>query len=227
MCGRINVSDHKGVQALLDRLGISLNPAGFQPRYNIAPGAELAVVFQSGTSELAQMEWGVVPPWARPGKFDRPLINARAETIWDKPSFRGLIKSTRAVIPVTGFYEWKRAGSRKQPYYFSGRTGEALPIAGVYQVSKDGVMQCCIVTTAANGTMAPVHDRMPVVLAPESMAAWIGDSDRDRVDALMCPAPDDRLQAVAVSSYVNNARHEGPQCMAPDAGDLLQGEQEE
>lgn len=221
MCGRINVSDHKGVQALLDRLGVSLDPAAFQPRYNIAPGAVLTAVFRTEAPQAAQMVWGVLPPWAGPRTFERPLINARAETIWDKPSFRGLIRGTRAVIPVTGFYEWKRAGSTRQPYYFSSRSGEALPLAGLYQIDHDGIMQCCIVTTAANGTMAPVHDRMPVVLAADAMAAWLGDDDRGDLDALMAPAPDDRLQARAVTPYVNNARNEGPQCAAPVGGGIF------
>ena len=116
MCGRINVSDHPGVQALLEDLGIPLFSLSLEPKYNLAPGAQLVTAFSNeGNLEAAVMEWGMVPVWAK-DKSMRPLINARCETVWEKPSFRHLIKSKRVIIPVNGFYEWKREGKSKTAY---------------------------------------------------------------------------------------------------------------
>jgi putative SOS response-associated peptidase YedK len=115
----MNVSDHKGVQALLGHLGITLDPARFDVRYNVAPGMLLLGVQEHDGPQLAAFEWGIVPPWAKPEQFSRPLINARAETIWDKPSFRNLVRRYRAVIPANGFYEWRRRGEHKQAFHIT------------------------------------------------------------------------------------------------------------
>lgn len=215
MCGRMNVHDHQGVQQLLDRIGLSLQPERFTARHNIAPGAELITVFDSDGLRLAQMEWGIVPPWAKPGKFTGPLINARAETIREKPSFKKLVVGQRAVIPVNGFYEWRRSKEAKIPYYFKPSDAGAIALAGIYQVSGDGVMQCCVITTEANGLMAPIHNRMPVVIAPEAIQQWLASDERDVIDSLMKPAPESVLECYRVTKYVNNARNEGPECIAP------------
>lgn len=216
MCGRMNVHDHKGIQELLDQLGLSLDPERFMSRHNVAPGAELFGVFNSDAPKLAEMEWGIVPPWAKPGKFSGPLINARAETIWEKPSFKKHIAEHRALIPVNGFYEWKRSKDEKVPYYFKPSDAGAMALAGVYQISKDGVMQCCVITTEANKQMAPIHNRMPVVISPEEINEWLESNDQGAIDNLMKPPPEDALEFYRVAKYVNNARNEGPDCIKPE-----------
>lgn len=217
MCGRVNASDHRGLQALLDHLGLKLDPARFTPRYNIAPGLPLIGAQWDGGPELAVYEWGIVPPWARSGQFARPLINARAETVWQKPAFRALVRRYRALVPVNGFYEWRRGPRGRQPYHVTHAEHGALALAALHQVSRDGVPQVCILTTAANAAMAPIHHRMPVILAPEDLEAWLRGGDRAVLDAMMAPSPPEWLRIVPVSPYVNDARHEGPRCLEPAA----------
>lgn len=218
MCGRMNVHDHQGVQELLELLSLTLAPDRFTARHNIAPGALLHGVFDADGPQLAEMEWGIEPPWAKPEKFSRPLINARAETVWEKPSFRKLIEQKRVIIPVSGFYEWKRTGGSKIPYYFDSTTTGAIALGGIYQISKDGIMQCCVVTTQANKLMQPVHDRMPVVVPPDAMGDWLSTEDRAIVDQLMQSPEESALKMVRVSKYVNNAGNEGEKCIEPEAG---------
>ena len=216
MCGRMNIHDHKGIQQLLDSFGLLLIPERFTARHNVAPGAELLTVFSPDGPQLAEMEWGIVPPWAKPGKFSGPLINARSETIWEKPSFKKQVATARAVIPINGFYEWQRSKEAKIPYYFKPKDAGAMGLAGIYQVSTDGVMQCCVITTAANELMSPVHNRMPVILSGEGMRQWLAEKDRETLDRLMVPAPENALECYRVSKYVNNARNEGLECIEPD-----------
>jgi len=215
MCGRINVSDHQGVQELLNWLNIPLHPNQFESRFNIAPSAILNTIFASPTPSLVPMEWGIIPPWAKPNQFNRPLANARAETIWEKPSFKSLIKTNRTIIPVNGFYEWQRTNSTKKPFYIHASESNALALGAIYQITPDKKYQCCVVTTAANQTMSTVHDRMPVILSPEVMKDWLFSNDTEHLNQLMLPCADNKVTITPVSPYVNNARNEGPQCLAP------------
>ncbi|MEE8387009.1 MAG: SOS response-associated peptidase [Acidiferrobacterales bacterium] len=213
----MNVHDHEGVQELLQYFGLTLAPERFTARHNIAPGALVFGAFSADGPQLAEMEWGIVPPWAKPGNFSRPLINARAETIWDKPSFRKLVKERRTILPINGFYEWQRSGGNKIPYYFDASSAGAIALGGIYQISTDGVLQCCVVTTGANELMQPIHDRMPVVVPAEAMGDWLNSEDRNIVDQLMKPAEEGVLKKIRVSRYVNNARNEGEKCTEPEA----------
>ena len=213
MCGRIDAHDPIGVNNLISILDIVLPEERFPPRYNIAPSAKLAAVCYEHGYAIAEMTWGLLPPWA---KADiRPLINARAETIREKPSFKNLIKHTRTIVPVNGFYEWQRGGARKHSYHFSSADETALALGAIYQSGADGERQCCIVTTTANDVMAPVHDRMPVIISRETMSDWLRSEDDAGIDALMRPCPDAWLQVKEVTSYVNNARNEGERCITP------------
>jgi len=214
MCGRINVSDHPGVQALLDFLDIPLYPSQFVPRFNIAPGAQLFSAYANQQAfEGVTMHWGMIPSWAKPGKFNRPLTNARAETIWEKPSFKNLVKTQRLIIPINGFYEWKRSNKTKIAYHIHGKEQPAIALGGIYQISKDGELQCCVVTTTANEKMSAVHDRMPVIIQPESISDWLLSSDVSQLNSLMSPYSNQVISIDPVSSYVNNAQNEGPQCL--------------
>jgi putative SOS response-associated peptidase YedK len=213
MCGRIDAHDPIGVNNLISIFDIVLPGGRFPPRYNIAPGAKLATVCYEHEFTIAEMTWGLLPPWAKADM--RPLINARAETVREKPAFRKLIRQTRTIVPVNGFYEWRRNGAEKRSYYFSPVDENALALAAIYQHDIDGEPRCCIVTTTANGIMAPVHDRMPVILAREAMRDWLRSDDDTVIDALLRPCPDASLQVMEVSAYVNNARNEGERCITP------------
>lgn len=211
----MNVSDHAGIQSLLDKLGLDV-PL-FPPRYNIAPGAEILAVRQEGNRpQCVFMNWGIQPSWSRKPTL---LFNSRAETIWEKPSFRKLVASQRAIVPANGFYEWKKGqGGKKIPYYIRPKTWPAFAIAAIYQISKDGVMEASIVTAEATGQMTEVHHRTPVILSSEAMKTWLGSSGRDEVDQLMRTTQEQELELITVSSYVNSGRNEGPECIKEVSG---------
>lgn len=215
MCGRIDAHDSEGVNKLVSVLDVVIPKDRFPPRYNIAPSSTLVTVCHKVGFEVADMQWGIVPHWAKPGQFERPLINARAETIHEKPSFKKLVARTRVIVPVNGFYEWRRAEGRKATFYFRSAHQDALALAGIYQIDRDGVMQCCLITTDANKVMQPVHDRMPALIPQEAMQDWLCSEDTGVIDALIAPAADDSITAIEVSSYVNNAKNEGEKCIEP------------
>lgn len=213
MCGRMNVHDHEGVQAFLEDLGLVLQPERFTPRYNIAPTDPVLAVFADPKLDVAQMRWGFTP---RNPKQRGLMINARAETAWQKPSFREAMRQRRIVLPVNGFYEWRRDGADKIPFYITGEQA-VLPLAGLFQIDAQGEMQCCVLTTAANEVVQPVHDRMPVYLAPNTVRQWLSTDDRNELDALIANAQNQSLNLLQVSKFVNNSRNDGPECIAPAA----------
>lgn len=217
MCGRINVSDHKGIQQLLSRLGISLNKAGFKPRFNIAPGAEIPVVFDSDQPDLAYMRWGIIPEWARTKPGGRPLINARAESALVKPSFRKLMRTARAIVPINGFYEWRRESNHKTPFYIRKPVSEAMALAGIFLITPEGTLEVAILTKASSGKMASIHHRMPVLLAADRMADWLAPQSDGDIMSLVTAQNEPDLQLVRVSGYVNNAANEGAECIKPVA----------
>ncbi len=214
MCGRMNVHDYAGVQAFLDELGLSLGERRFNARYNVCPTDPVEAVFAAPAPRVAVMRWGFA---ARGPKQRGPLINARAETVWQRPAFCGAMHRRRAVVPVNGFYEWRREGSSRLPYYVTGKQ-PVLALAGLYEVDAGGEMRCCVLTTEANEVMRTVHDRMPVVLAHERVMDWLGDDERDVLDALIADAATQPLHLERVSTFVNNVRNDGPECMQPVAG---------
>ena len=215
MCGRIDAHDPVGVNNLVSVLDVVIPKDRFPPRFNVAPGAMLATVCYKVGFEVASMHWGIVPHWAKPGQFERPLINARAETIHEKPSFKKLVARTRVIVPVNGFYEWRRTEGEKATFYFKSDHQDALALAGIYQINRVGEMQCCLITTGANDVMRPVHDRMPALIPQDAMQDWLRSEDTHVIDALMMPATDDSITAVEVSSYVNNAHNDGEKCVKP------------
>jgi len=217
MCGRVNVSDHEGVQQLLQRLGISLNKDSFTPRFNVAPGADVLVAFQSEKPDLAEMHWGIVPHWARDKPGSRPMINARVETAWDKPSFKKLIRATRAIVPVNGFYEWHRDGKEKTPYYIKLAGAGAMALAGIYQITREGTMEFAVLTRESTGDMGAIHDRMPVTIEANNLEAWLALTDEAAIKTLLANQDEPALELVRVSSYVNNAANEGNRCIEPVA----------
>lgn len=220
MCGRLNISDFRGIEALLELVAGQLPlPEGLSPGFNLGPGAQIpALMLYQGPLRLELMEWGLVPRWAKPGQFKRPLFNARAETAWDKPAFRQAMRAQRIVVTANGFYEWQQTASGKQPFHFTARQWPGLLLAGLFDFDTEGKPCACLLTTGANGTMQPVHDRMPVILAPAQVLPWLGDADRSTLQAMTTACPDSWLQAQAVSSYVSNSRNQGPRCIEPLTG---------
>ena len=197
----------------------------FPPRYNIAPTQPVPIVRVSaaGARELVLVRWGLIPAWVKDPREFTTLINARAESAVEKPSFRAAMKYRRCLVPADGFYEWTGPKGDKRPYLIRPKGGGPMALAGLWEhwQAADGseLETMAILTTSANRTLAPIHDRMPVILAPSDFDAWLdvralpAEAAADRLR----PAADDLLEAVAVGKAVSNPRAEGPGLQQPAA----------
>ena len=218
MCGRFtlrtNPSDLVEVFSLLREPELT-------PRFNIPPTTQIAVVRQSGKDrELVSMRWGLVPSWSKDPKAGSPLINARGETVATKPSFRTAFKRRRCLIPADGFYEWKRLDPKtKLPHYIRFKKDRPFAFAGLWETwhAPDGseLESCTIVTCEPNKLMAGLHDRMPVILPDEDYDRWLDPKNEDAasLQELLRPYPTEEMVAFPISTYVNNVRNSGPQCI--------------
>ncbi len=224
MCGRINVSDNEGVRVLLESLGMTTWPSR-EPRFNIAPTQTLDVVQwqDDETLALVPMSWGV--SLTMPGKSGKMITkriqNSRSDKVWTSRMWKKLIAEQRVLVPINGFYEWKRRNGKLQAAYYITPAGkEAMFLAGIYRESKDEAdkPEVSVITTEANQAMSKIHDRMPVILGSQNAAmAWLQDDQKDSLDELMQPAANNALKFTEVSSYVNNSTNEGPECIEPVA----------
>lgn len=220
MCGRF--TQRSKLNLLLQQF--SLQDADWlptDPRYNIAPSQEVVAVRtdSAGNREAAQLRWGLIPSWADDPKIGYRMINARAETVASKPSFRTAFKRRRCLIPADGFYEWKKEGKAKQPYLIELDDGELFAFAGLWEGwggdDRPNIESCTIITTEANELMSELHHRMPVILSPDDYQQWLdpANDDYDGLEKLLDPYPADQMQYRPVSRTVNNARNEGPDCI--------------
>ena len=214
MCGRFtNRLTWREIVALY-RLAVPLQPERNLPaRYNICPTDPIDVMIEhDGMRELVPMRWGLVPSWWKKNVKDLPAtFNARAETVFAKPMFREAFKQKRCLIPASGYYEWLKTPTGKQPYYYSTLDGEPLTIAGLWDEWKDiqtgaPLQSCTMIITKANVVASKVHDRMPVLLRREDFDRWLTGT---ATTELLKPAPDDYLQAWPVSREVNSSRAPG------------------
>ncbi|MES1166393.1 MAG: SOS response-associated peptidase [Pseudomonadota bacterium] len=208
---------------ILARIGLGPE-TDFRSRYNMAPGTGIPAVRRpaGGGVEAARLHWGLVPSWAKNGD-SAGLMNARAESLADKPSFRDAFRSRRCVIPASGFYEWAKHGRTRRPWLFRWRDERPFGFAGLWEAwrAPDGSVRetCAIVTTAPNDQIRPIHDRMPVMLKPEQFDAWLDPraTAPESLAPLLHPAPAGAMSAVALDSRVNSVRHDDPACLAPAA----------
>jgi putative SOS response-associated peptidase YedK len=194
------------------------------PRYNVAPTQQVLCVGLSreGKPAPARLRWGLVPPWATE---PRPaIINAKVETAADKPAFAEALSQRRCLIPADGYFEWAGTGKEKRPWHFRLQGGGLFAFAGLWgswrPSSGPPLLGCALLTTAANSVVQPVHARMPVILPPDRYAAWLdrGLDDPAAVLALLAgPSPADALEASPVGTYVNDPKHEGPECIQAPA----------
>jgi len=220
MCGRYTITS--SAEAIRAFFRYEEQP-DFPPRYNIAPTQPISVVrLIDGKRQFALMRWGLVPSWVKdPANFSL-LVNARGESVCEKPAFRSAMKYRRCLIPADGFYEWQASGQgAKQPFYIHGKKDGPLAFAGLYETwtgpNGEEVDTAAIVTTRANQTLAPLHDRMPVILAPEAFDLWLNCTavDARTAEALIAPAPDDLLEAWPVSRDVNRTANDRASLIAP------------
>lgn len=226
MCGRVNVSDNEGVRILLESLGMNTWPSR-EPRFNIAPTQTLDVVSLDDELKLVPMSWGVsmkVP--GKKGMVTRRVQNSRDDKLWNSRLWRPLVEHRRVLVPINGFYEWKRKDRKLiSAHHMSPATGTAMFLAGIYKPasvsesdeSADAARdELSVVTTSANEAMAEIHHRMPVLLLSSNEAmAWLQEDDRASLEALIRPASNDALRFTEVSSHVNKSSNEGPECIAP------------
>lgn len=219
MCGRFALADDGTAVTQQFELPAGVNLA---PRYNIAPTQPVAAVRlnQHGQRELTHFYWGLVPSWAKDMSMASRLINARAETVLEKPSFKNGFKRRRCLVPMSGFYEWRKEGKQKQPVYIHPAEADLFAVAGLWEMwqSPDGetLQSCTLLTTSPNELMATIHDRMPVILSPADYELWLDPaSPLPAVQQLLQSYPAAQMHTYPVSSYVNSAINEGATCLLP------------
>jgi putative SOS response-associated peptidase YedK len=227
MCGRIvrirdDYGDLFGVRDLSETR-VRHDALSWLDRFNIAP-TETDVIIRPAAEgrDLVASRWGLVPRWQKDRRFPRSTFNARAETLAEKPMFRPLIKGHRCIVPASGFYEWRREGSAKQPYYIHRGDERPIALAGLWSEwtdpeSGEQLTSHTVITCAPNTAMAPIHDRMPVILDAEGLDAWLDPHVKSAADVLplLGPCPADWLAIYPVSAQVNDARADGPDLIRP------------
>ncbi len=221
MCGRFTLTANP--QTLTESFAGYTVPGNMSARYNIAPSQPVAVIANNNEKRIDFFLWGLIPAWAKDLKIGNRLINARAETLAEKPSFKNAYKRRRCLILTDGFYEWqKQSGSKtKTPMYIRLASGRPFAFAGLWErwQSPDGseILSCTIITTAPNELLKPIHNRMPVILPPDSYPAWLNPAEQQPADLsyLLKPYPAATMTAYPVSTLVNNPRHDAPECVVP------------
>jgi putative SOS response-associated peptidase YedK len=219
MCGRyVITSAPEAIRALFRYW----EQPDFPPRYNIAPTQPVPTVrLDRGVRSFALVRWGFIPAWVKDPRNFTLLINARSESMADKAAFRNAMARRRCLFPADGFYEWQAGGAKSRPYFVRPRSGGPIAFAGLWETwmgpNGEEVETACIVTTAANRVLAPIHDRMPAVIAPEAFDMWFdcGKVDSTMAAALIAPAPEDLFEAYEISTAVNRATNDSPELVAP------------
>jgi len=224
MCGRYAITSAPEAIRALFRYPEQPN---FPPRYNVAPTQPIPVVrVYEGNRQFALMRWGLLPSWVKDPKTFTLLINARGESVLDKPAFRAAMKYRRCLIPADGFYEWKPVAGRKQPYYVTLKSGAPMALAGLCETwfgpNGEELDTAAIVTTRANRLLTPIHDRMPVIVPPEAFDLWLNcaEVDAETAAALIAPAPEDVLEAYEVSTAVNRTANDNAELVEPLAANM-------
>jgi putative SOS response-associated peptidase YedK len=218
MCGRFTRKEN--LQRLAEQLGLKVLPP-LRPRYNIAPSQLVACVrtnLETRQRECTELKWGLVPYWAKDPGIGNQLINARGETVAEKPAFRQAFKQQRCLVLADGFYEWKREGKAKQPYYIRFKDNRPFAFAGLWErcEKQDPTLEtCALITTGPNALMVPIYTRMPVILVAKDYDDWLDPSLQtvERLNALLRPFPAEEMEAYPVSPIVNNPKNDQPECV--------------
>lgn len=226
MCGRF--TNAVPYEVLSGRINAELRQVAYYsgPRYNIAPSQPIACLRapEEGAWEVAMLRWGLVPAWAKDLNIGYKLINARSESVPDKPSFRAAFKRRRCLVPADGWYEWQGEKGAKQAYHIHFADRQPFCFAGLWETwidrenpSTDPIESGTIITTDACEDTQHIHDRMPVILSPDDYEVWLDPEFEDaaHLQSLLAPWQGEPLESTAVSSYVNNVRNEGPECIEP------------
>ncbi|MFC4409830.1 SOS response-associated peptidase [Chungangia koreensis] len=217
MCGRYTL--FASMDDIVERFMVDVFEEGiYEPSYNIAPSHQVVAIINDGRrNRLGRLRWGLIPPWAKDEKMGYKTINARGETVANKPSFRNAYRKKRCILPADSFYEWQHDGKNKTPINIKMKDGGLFGLAGLWESwkSPDGnlIHSCTVVTTEANEIMEQIHDRMPVILKPESEKIWLSPSiqDPEVLNRLIRPFDAEQMETFIVSNEVNSPKsnHEG------------------
>jgi putative SOS response-associated peptidase YedK len=219
MCGRYTITVQP--ELLAERFNAALPPEMSEPRYNAAPSQTLPVILNENEQQIQLLRWGLVPHWSKTPDTDYRMINARAETLEEKSTFREALRRRRCLVLADGFYEWKKTDDGKVPMRITLKSGEPFAFAGLWETWKDRetgelLRTFTIITTTPNDLMVPIHDRMPAILLPEMERTWLDDSaGPERWRELLRPYPADLMRAYPVSRLVNSPTNESPALVAP------------
>jgi len=215
MCGRFQLS-LKG-KHISERFNVEVFDEMYSPNFNCAPSQKLPVITNNDSSELSFFKWGLIPFWAKAPRIAYKLINTRAETIQEKPSFKQAFANRRCLIPANGFFEWRK--SDKMPFRIFLKSESLFAFAGIWEVWKDvekrPIYTFSIITTSPNKLMSSIHDRMPVILPIEHEEAWLKEENTASLQKLLVPFDATRMEAYAVSKKVNSPKNKGPEVVSP------------
>lgn len=224
MCGRfVMTSDLSVISEEFHVREITYNPT---QSYNIAPGNTIAAIVNDGVNRLVPFKWGLIPSWAKDQSIGNKLINARGETVGEKPSFRAAFGKRRCLIVANGFYEWQKTADGKIPFYVGLKSDRPFGFAGLFEtwMSPEGkeLSTCTIITTEANDLMKPIHDRMPVIVPKDQEILWLepGTKDKNILRGILAPYPHDEMKTYEVSPLVNSPRNNSARCIHPVSDDL-------
>lgn len=220
MCGRFSLT--ADTRKLTESFAEFTPPKELAPRYNIAPTQPVAVVANTGQNKVDFFVWGLIPGWAKDPTIGNRMINARSETLAEKPSFRAAYRRRRCLVLADGFYEWRKNSDKsKTPMYIQLESREPFAFAGLWEqwFTPDGgeVLSCTVITTEPNALMRTIHNRMPVILPRNAYAQWLDPNEQapERLQPLLTPFPAEEMTAYPVSTFVNNPHNESAQCIAP------------
>lgn len=215
MCGRFEI--HSAIKLIAEIFGISEWEIEYSPSYNIAPSQDILLVVNDGKRRLVKSRWGFVPSWSKELSAGYKMINARAESVADKPSFREAFQNRRCLVVADGFYEWKKEGTTKRPFYIRLKSGKPIGFAGLYSVwkSPEGEQICTstIITTNANEIVLPLHDRMPVIASPDEYGLWLDPNIHDKaiLQKILKSYPSEELDVYEVTPKVNSPKNNAPE----------------
>jgi putative SOS response-associated peptidase YedK len=219
MCGRFTL--HTPASVILQAFDVASDNVELVPRYNITPSQDIPVVRASDDGrELAMARWGLVPGWSKDARPKYSTINARVESVAEKPTYRAAFRHKRCLIPADGFYEWQKRGDRKIPHYIRMQDESVFAFAGLWEHwegEQEVFDSCAIITLPANGVMTTIHTRMPAIIAAHDYDAWLDTGITDKTDIMpqLVSTMSGQLQAYAVSSYVNSPKNTDARCIEP------------
>ena len=221
MCGRFTLTTN--MEELQARFDFEARDLVFRPRYNVAPTQEVVAILSDrdhpGHNRAELMHWGLIPFWAKDAKIGARMINARAETVAEKPAFRNALRKRRCLVLADGFYEWQKKEKGKIPMYIVAKSRGAFAMAGLFETWKSPedelIRSCTIITTSPNALMEDIHDRMPVILPKDAETTWLDPNLEEPEDLirLLTPYPAEEMEAYVVSTLVNSAKNDTPECI--------------